>query len=319
MPPREREVARDAPRRDEEQQHEQGEGDPAAPVPFLRAALRVGRCLPACRPCSRRSGAGAEPGPSPFRLDRGDRASLRPPFEGGMVAAPCGRTGSSGSTSEGRRSLPGSSSETARSAGRRRSRHRTASEEAVLDALDGLVRDVLDEGVAAIGYGVPCNLDRETGRALRATNLPIEDVDFVARGRSRFGLPVGVENDANAAALAEWKLGSGRGAVQPGDADARDGGGRRPRPRRSPLPRLGGARTRRRRRGRPSLSGQLPRARATSRRSRRVRRPTGLRRSSGEAMPTRIGSSRRRRRATQRPWRLSRGSGTTSARRSARS
>jgi glucokinase len=87
------------------------------------------------------------------------------------------------------------------------------SEQTVLDALDSAVRNVLEDGeVDAIGYGVPCNLDKRTGRALRATNLPIDDVDFVAHGRERFGLPVGCENDANAAGLAEWRLGAGRGA-----------------------------------------------------------------------------------------------------------
>jgi glucokinase len=89
----------------------------------------------------------------------------------------------------------------------------TASEEELLAALDEVVEGLLEDGVAAVGYGVPSNLDRRTGRALRAVNLPIDEVDFVGRGRERFGLPVGVENDANAAALAEWRLGAGRGTT----------------------------------------------------------------------------------------------------------
>ena len=37
-------------------------------------------------------------------------------------------------------------------------------------------------------------------------------IDLVGRSRERFGLPVGVENDGNVAALAEWKRGAGRDA-----------------------------------------------------------------------------------------------------------
>ena len=85
------------------------------------------------------------------------------------------------------------------------------SEEDVLGALDASVEALLDERVGAIGLGVPANLDRATGRVLRATNLPLDDFDLAQHARSRFGLPVAVENDANAAALAEWKLGAGKG------------------------------------------------------------------------------------------------------------
>jgi glucokinase len=88
----------------------------------------------------------------------------------------------------------------------------TASQDSVLDALDEVIADVMEDGVAAIGFGVPVNLDRTTGRGYRATNLPLRDVDLAARVRERFRLPVGVENDGNAAALAEWRLGAGRGA-----------------------------------------------------------------------------------------------------------
>ncbi len=86
-----------------------------------------------------------------------------------------------------------------------------SSEEAVLAAL-GDVIDRLDPGsAAAIGVGVPANLDRRTGVLFRATNLPLDDVDLGGALGDRFGLPVGIENDGNAAALAEWRLGAGRG------------------------------------------------------------------------------------------------------------
>lgn len=86
-----------------------------------------------------------------------------------------------------------------------------SSEDDLVRALAGAVEVVLDETVGAIGFGVPANLDRRTGRVLRSTNLEFDDFDLSAHARERFGLPVGVENDANAATLAEWKLGAGRG------------------------------------------------------------------------------------------------------------
>lgn len=85
------------------------------------------------------------------------------------------------------------------------------SEADVRAALDASVEALLDDRVSAIGYGVPANLERGTGRVLRATNLHFDDFDLAGHARARFGLPVGVENDANAAALAEWRLGAGRG------------------------------------------------------------------------------------------------------------
>ena len=85
------------------------------------------------------------------------------------------------------------------------------SEEGVLAALDDAVEALLDDRVAAIGYGIPANLERGSGRILRAMNLPLDDVDLASRSRARFGFPVGVENDASAATLAEWRRGAGRG------------------------------------------------------------------------------------------------------------
>ena len=68
----------------------------------------------------------------------------------------------------------------------------------VLAALERAVAEVLDDSVAAIGLGVPANLERGTGRVVSAVNLPLTDLDVAGRVRRRFGLPVGIENDAGA-------------------------------------------------------------------------------------------------------------------------
>jgi glucokinase len=87
------------------------------------------------------------------------------------------------------------------------------SERDVLAALDAAVEALLSDRVAAIGYGIPANIERGTDRVLWATNVPLKDVDLRSRSLHRFALPVGIENDASAAALAEWKLGAGKGGA----------------------------------------------------------------------------------------------------------
>ena len=89
----------------------------------------------------------------------------------------------------------------------------TSGQEAFLSELDALVERLLADGAGAIGVGVPMNIDRKTGVALRAVNLPLESLDLGRHLRERFGVPVGIENDGNAIALAEWRLGAGRGVT----------------------------------------------------------------------------------------------------------
>ncbi|MBA3555431.1 MAG: ROK family protein [Gemmatimonadales bacterium] len=88
-----------------------------------------------------------------------------------------------------------------------------ASQEELLRALDEVVEDVLGtaQGVVAVGLGIPSRIDHPSGRAVGSVNIPLADLDLRTRMEERFGLIVGLENDANAAALAEWTLGAGRG------------------------------------------------------------------------------------------------------------
>lgn len=64
------------------------------------------------------------------------------------------------------------------------------------------------------GIGISCGgpLDTRKGCILSPPNLPGWDqVEITAHLNNRFGLPVYLQNDANAGALAEWKYGAGQG------------------------------------------------------------------------------------------------------------
>jgi glucokinase len=87
----------------------------------------------------------------------------------------------------------------------------TSGQQELLAELDALVEGLEVDRAGAIGVGVPMNLDRKTGIGLGAVNLPLRSLDIAGHLRERFGLPVGVENDGNAIALAEWRVGAGRG------------------------------------------------------------------------------------------------------------
>jgi glucokinase len=89
-----------------------------------------------------------------------------------------------------------------------------SSEQALLTMLDGVVEELRagEPEVAAIGFGLPSRIDQRRGRAVASVNVPLADVDFRDRMRERHGLPVGIDNDANAATIAEWRAGAARGA-----------------------------------------------------------------------------------------------------------
>ncbi|MHB8492322.1 MAG: ROK family protein [Solirubrobacteraceae bacterium] len=89
------------------------------------------------------------------------------------------------------------------------------SQESIVASLVDVVTEVRSSApmdAFAVGIGVPCLIDRTREVAAFAVNLPLRDVDFSALLGERVGLPVFVDNDANAAMIAEHRGGAARGA-----------------------------------------------------------------------------------------------------------
>jgi glucokinase len=86
---------------------------------------------------------------------------------------------------------------------------------ALLDAVCSVVQEAraaVHAEVVAVGFGIACLMDDRRGVAATSVHLPVADLPFADVMRERLGLPVEVDNDANAAMLAEWRAGAACGA-----------------------------------------------------------------------------------------------------------
>jgi len=81
----------------------------------------------------------------------------------------------------------------------------------LVEALAAVVEELRTPDVGAVGFAVPTRIDRR-GIALGAVNIPLAQLSLRAELGGRVGLPVGAINDGSAAALAEHRLGAGKGA-----------------------------------------------------------------------------------------------------------
>jgi glucokinase len=87
--------------------------------------------------------------------------------------------------------------------------------EHMLDRLEQAIREVSPAepaSVAGIGIGIPGPVDPHTGMVITITNIPgWKNLPLQQIMQERLGRPVFIGNDANLAALGEWKFGAGRG------------------------------------------------------------------------------------------------------------
>jgi len=85
------------------------------------------------------------------------------------------------------------------------------SQESVVRELEAAVAMLLDDDVAALGFGAPSPIDQISGVVVECVNLPLRDYALRDHMADRFGRTIGLDNDANAAAIGEWRSGAGRG------------------------------------------------------------------------------------------------------------
>ena len=86
---------------------------------------------------------------------------------------------------------------------------------AIIEAMCESMRGLMERhpGVLAAGLGMPGWVDFHRGVLYQLTNVAVWDHEVPVREvmQEQLGLPVVLDNDANAMAYAEWKLGAGRG------------------------------------------------------------------------------------------------------------
>ena len=172
-------------------------------------------------------------------------------------------------------------------------------EVALLDELADVVRELPQEGISAVGFGIPSRVDQKTGVVLGAVNIPIHEVNFRSELERRLELAGRDRERRQRSRLRRVQARSGPRRLGPRAAHAWHRRRRRHRHRRLALPWLGRARPRGDRRGRRAVPRRLLRAR--SRRgvllgpgSRRAREARARRRRDG-ARPRRAAASGARR------------------------
>src|SRR5919197_5763725 len=82
--------------------------------------------------------------------------------------------------------------------------------EVMVEAVEELRSAASD--VEAVGFGIPSLVDQKTGASTWSNHLPLDDVPFREVMSERLGLPVYVDNDPNAALIAEHRDGAARQA-----------------------------------------------------------------------------------------------------------
>jgi glucokinase len=92
--------------------------------------------------------------------------------------------------------------------------YRLARHDAVVETIVDGVREAHETAtgdIRAVGVGVPCLIEPERGVAMACNHFPLVGTPLRDVLAERLGLPVTVDNDANAALVAEWRFGAAVG------------------------------------------------------------------------------------------------------------
>ncbi|MCD9023225.1 ROK family protein [Cohnella silvisoli] len=83
----------------------------------------------------------------------------------------------------------------------------------LMNELEEKLNELESSELSAIGISCGGPLDSKSGMILSPPNLPNWDrINIVQPFKEKFKVPVGLQNDANACALAEWQWGAGQGS-----------------------------------------------------------------------------------------------------------